>query len=126
MRSRASDSRLWIGPPWPRRDLATAVRICPGLSFLSREDRDRLREDLEANGMAADEFAVKIDHLILRLNLEFAASEGRDLFHGQVFSSPQGGEVPPGRLEVDVAEDHDVEEAVPVSACGAGMRPAPK
>src|SRR2546430_13144138 len=33
MRSRASDSRLWIDPKRSKGDLATAVRICPGLSL---------------------------------------------------------------------------------------------
>src|SRR2546421_10966507 len=45
MRSRASDSRLWIDPKRSKGDLATAVRICPGLSPTCRlEYWDRLRQ----------------------------------------------------------------------------------
>src|SRR5256885_2943329 len=45
MRSRASDSRLWIDPERSKGDLATAVRICPGLSpTCGPEYRDRPRQ----------------------------------------------------------------------------------
>src|SRR5438128_10966649 len=72
-------------PKTPKGDLATAVRICTGLSFLSRENRLRLRHDHERKGrrptklhvpgpmsaaMAGSKSLMSADEVFVRTDLE--------------------------------------------------------
>src|SRR2546427_681466 len=74
MRSRASDSRLWIGR---RRRGETSRRQFESARgyLLFRQDRHRVRNDREAQRMAAHEFAIQVDHLLRPADPQFATSK---------------------------------------------------
>src|SRR3990172_12518160 len=109
--------------PRPRGDLATAVRICPGLSS-SRDDADRMREDLEAGRVPADELPVEIDHLVPRVDRQLLRPEMLDVRTVEVRAFSERREVPPNGPEVHVADDDDVEEAVLEVRVGRGHESA--
>src|SRR5712692_7179405 len=111
MRSRASDSRLWIGRT--RRGETSRRQFESARGYLLfRQDRDRVGHDRKAQRMAADALAIEVDHLVRRVDRYFAALERRDFLQREVLAPPQGGQVPAGGFEIDVPEDDDVQQSV--------------
>src|SRR5437899_12269031 len=104
MRSRASDSRLWIGRRRRRETSRRQFESARGYSFLCREDRQRLRQDREPQRMPADELAVEVEHLLRRLNRGLAGAERTDFLQPQVFAPPQRWKLSSTGFEIEVAK----------------------
>src|SRR5574340_1730958 len=100
-------------PQGPRGDLATAVRICPGLSSLFLVDEtDHVRHHLEALRVPAHVFPVEVNHLLARVDDELFRPEPADVREVEMLAFPEEAQVLPRGLEVDVPDDHDVEKTI--------------